>query len=177
MIAGAVTKLYSYDSAADTTPGAHVAADLDNSNGAINTHGALTAAHGATGANVGTTNSQTLTNKTLSGAVVSVALTTVAMKREAVTTTATLGTDTVIAGITAIGSSYTITIPTASITTNAGRIWVFKDEVGTCGNAYVVTIVGAGGETIDGQSTFVMCSNYESVKIYSDGAKLWVIPD
>ena len=159
----------------EANAGTHLDSDLDLLFAWDNAHEADTTAHGATGAAVGTTNSQTLTNKTLSGAVISVALTTVAMKREAVTTTATIASDTVIVGITAIASAYTITIPTASITANAGRIWHFKDEVGTCGNAYNITIATAGAETIDGQATYVMCSNYESVKFYSNGSDIFVI--
>ena len=43
-----------------------LASDLNEVSLSLNNHTASTAAHGATGANVGTTNVQTLTNKTLS---------------------------------------------------------------------------------------------------------------
>jgi hypothetical protein len=43
--------------------------EFDNIITELNAHTAATAAHGATGAVVGTTNTQTLTNKTLSGAI------------------------------------------------------------------------------------------------------------
>jgi hypothetical protein len=56
------------------TPAAGIAADdvqeaIEEVAGDVTTHAALTAAHGATGAVVGTTNTQTLTNKTLTDAV------------------------------------------------------------------------------------------------------------
>ena len=170
-----VTKLFPYDSAADTTPGAHVAADLDNTNNAHNAHTAATAAHGATGANVGTTNSQTLSNKTLSAAVISDALTTVSIKREAVTGDVNLAADTVIAGVSTLSASITITLTTAAITAQSGRIWHIKDETGVCGNAYTITIATEGAETIDGQATHVIISNYGSTKLYSNGTNLFIL--
>lgn len=49
---------------------AEVATALTTAQGYVTTHAALTAAHGATGAIVGTTNTQTLTNKTLTSPVI-----------------------------------------------------------------------------------------------------------
>ena len=48
----------------------NIANNGSNDHAAIDSHIAATAAHGATGAVVGTTNTQTLTNKTLSGATI-----------------------------------------------------------------------------------------------------------
>jgi len=161
-----------------SSPGTKIDADIDNTNDYINTHEAdQSAVHGVSGDLVGTSDSQTLSNKTLSACTVSAAMKQMALNREEVTTTATIAANTVITSITTIASSYTITIPTAQITGQAGRIFIFKDEAGTCGNAYNITIVGAGGELIDGQASYVMCSNYESVMFYSDGAALWTLPN
>lgn len=69
---------YSRATTVDSSPGGDstkqavldVDADLTTIFANLNTHEALTATHGATGAVVGTTNSQTLTNKTLTAPVI-----------------------------------------------------------------------------------------------------------
>ena len=58
-----------YTDDVDAAKGSEVSADLQSSANAYNAHEADTAEHGATGAVVGTTNTQTLTNKTITSSL------------------------------------------------------------------------------------------------------------
>jgi hypothetical protein len=147
----AITRLYTR-TGTQTSPGTKIDADIDQTNNALNAHEADTTSHGATGAVVGTTNTQTLTNKSLTTPNIT-SIGDFGLRREAVTTDATLTAETVIAGVTTLAADITITLLTAEITAIAGRVWHIKDEVGTCGDSYTITIVGEGGETIDGQAS------------------------
>jgi len=167
----ALTRLYDRDTT-QTSPGDKIDADIDQTNNAVNAHLADTTAHGGTGAVVGTTNVQTLTNKTLTSPVITGA-TTFGVLREAVTTDATLVATTVIAGVTTLAASITITLSTAAITATSGRVWIIKDETGACGNAYTITIATQGAETIDGQTSLVLAENYGTIKLYSNATNLF----
>lgn len=60
-----------------------------------------------------------------------------------------------------------ITLPTLQTTEN--RALIIKDAGGGA-TTYNITIQTEGSETIDGESTLVIDSNYSSVSIYSDGS-------
>lgn len=68
-----LAELVSYDNATSGLSATDVQGALDEIDGDLDTHIAATAAHGATGAVVGTTNSQTLTNKTLTAPTIGAA--------------------------------------------------------------------------------------------------------
>lgn len=63
-----ITRLYTR-TGVETSPGTKIDADIDNTNSGFNAHESDTTSHGATGANVGTTNTQTLTNKTINSSL------------------------------------------------------------------------------------------------------------
>ena len=65
-----------------------------------------------------------------------------------------------------------LTIPTAQAL--VGRKIIFKDAGGNA-STNNITIVTEGGELIDGQATYVMNSNYESITLYSDGTNWFII--
>ncbi len=72
-------------------------------------------------------------------------------------------------GITAGGDS--VTLPSA-VTAGNGRVYVIKDESGTAATNNI-TVSSASGN-IDGVSTFVMTTNYQSITVHSDGTN-WFI--
>jgi hypothetical protein len=71
-----------------------------------------------------------------------------------------------IIGVTSTAAPRTITLATADVV--RGRVIIVKDESGGAG-ANNITIQGQGGETIDGQASVVITSNYGVVRLYSDG--------
>lgn len=80
--------------------------------------------------------------------------------------TATLQDDIIIA--TASAGAFSITLPTAAsawdAATQTGKVLTFVNT-----HADDATIDGAGDETINGASTFVLDVQYERVKIVSNG--------
>ncbi|MDP7422811.1 MAG: hypothetical protein QGH40_13095 [bacterium] len=70
----------------------------------------------------------------------------------------------------ATGGAITITLPTASGI--AGRIYVIKK---VDGSNNVITIAAAGSEIIDGASTLVLESQYDSAQLVSGGSNWLVI--
>lgn len=84
--------------------------DLTSAVGFVNTHEALTETHGATGAVVGTTNIQTLTNKTISGATLSGTITGTAATLTGATLSGTL------TGGTLTGTTLTGTVTVSGAT-------------------------------------------------------------
>lgn len=72
---------------------------------------------------------------------------------------------------TATGAQ-TITLP--AVATNSGRVLIIKDADGNAG-ANNITIDGNASETIDGATTYVISTNYGSVKIYCDGNEWFTI--
>jgi len=66
-----------------------------------------------------------------------------------------------------------ITLPLASAVAD-GRIYIFKDEDGTA-NTNNITINRAGSDTIDGQTSVVVDSNFGSVQVVGDGSSQWFI--
>lgn len=66
----------------------------------------------------------------------------------------------------------TITIPTDLITAELKGITV-KDAGGNA-NTNNITIVGEGGELIDGQSSYIISFDYNAINIYSKSGLLYV---
>ena len=71
---------------------------------------------------------------------------------------------------TETGAVTSLTLPSAQ--TIEGRVIVIKDT----GNAstYSITIDTEGSETIDGDATLILDSDYEAVNLYSDGSNWFV---
>lgn len=65
-----------------------------------------------------------------------------------------------------------ITLPSALAV--AGRSFIIKDERGNAG-AQAITVVGQGGETIDGNPNVVLSVNYDIITVYSNGANWFKI--
>ena len=85
----------------------------------------------------------------------------------------TLGVNDYLIGKTAItAAGDTLTLPSAA--TIAGKVYVIKDESGNAGTDNI-TIATQAAETIDGQATFVINANYNSVTVYSDGTNWFVM--
>ncbi len=95
------------------------------------------------------------------------------LKRTAVSGNYTMLDTDFLLGVTSTSSAWTITIPTAVITSQAGRwvCWVF-DESGAAGTNNI-TIATEGAETINGAGTVAIDANYEGMMLYSDGTNLF----
>jgi hypothetical protein len=85
-------------------------------------------------------------------------------------TTYDLATDDYILHVTTAVTS--LTLPTAQV--GSGRTIIVKDGVGNAVNDNIV-IDTEGTETIDGQNTFTIDTNYESVTLYCDGSNWFII--
>jgi len=72
---------------------------------------------------------------------------------------------------TATAAVTSLTLPTVQLV--EGRVIVIKDAGGNA-NANNITINTQGAETIDGQNTLVINSDYGSVNLYSDGSNWFV---
>jgi hypothetical protein len=139
----------------------------------LGVHEALTAAHGATGAVVGTANTQTLTNKTIdynSNTITnlpssSVPLLSIASK----TTTYTAQTTDDVLLCDSSGGAFTITLYTA--VGNTGRVIVINKTEASGG---AVTIEGDGAETVGGNANRVLRFKDDSLRLCADGAN-WQI--
>jgi len=65
----------------------------------------------------------------------------------------------------------TVIVQTADIAVD-GRVFIVKDEFGMAGTNNI-TIVGEGGETIDGASSLVITVNYGVARLYSNSSDLF----
>ena len=70
-------------------------------------------------------------------------------------------------------ASFTLTLPDAS-TAYSGKRLIIKDEGGLC-TSYNIIVNAAGGQTIDGSSSYTLNSNYESVTLICNGTDEWFI--
>ena len=75
-------------------------------------------------------------------------------------------------GVTDTTAPRQITLRTSAI--KDGKIYKIKDESGGAGTNNI-TIVGQGGETIDGAANYVMTNNYECIEVISDGTNWFII--
>jgi hypothetical protein len=64
-----------------------------------------------------------------------------------------------------------ITIPTALMTDNFTVLIKHGSGSASVNN---ITIVGEGGELIDGEASLIINSNYDAVNLYSDGTNLFI---
>ena len=78
----------------------------------------------------------------------------------------------IIIGVTDTSAVRTITLQTADAI--AGRIYIIKDESGAAGTNNII-IATQGSETIDGDGTLVIASNYGGVMLYSDNVNWFSI--
>ncbi len=78
----------------------------------------------------------------------------------------------IIIGVTDTSAPRTITLQTVDAI--AGRIYIVKDESGGAGTNNI-TIVGEGGETIDGASSLIIASNFGGAMLYSDNVNWFVM--
>jgi len=154
--------------------GTHLDSDLDLLFAFDNAHDVSTTEHGATGANVGTTNTQTLTNKTLTSPVISGQINTLGLKYQTTAVTVNITTTTVVCGVTDVTADRTLTFLSADIAM-PGRVWFIKDEAGTCGKTNKIILATEGAETIDGQSTIDLVEPFGCIKIYSNGTNLFTL--
>lgn len=67
-----------------------------------------------------------------------------------------------------VGGAVTVNLPPAS---ESKRVYHVK-KLGTTGN---VTIDGDGSETIDGATTYVMSTQYQTVSVLSDGVGWYIV--
>lgn len=78
----------------------------------------------------------------------------------------TASVDDCIIGVDTSGGAVTVTLPSAGAV--AGKVFVIHDEGGSAGTNNI-TVATEGSETIDGNSTATINSNYGSLRVYSDG--------
>lgn len=68
-------------------------------------------------------------------------------------------------------SSITINLPSVHST---GTVYDIKDKVGLC-NINNITIVPASGDTVDGDSNYILNTNYEAAQVISDGSNWYLL--
>ena len=83
-----------------------------------------------------------------------------------------LATDYVI-GIATTTAAYTLSLPPAS-TAGVGKVYIIKD-IGGSATSNNITIDGYGSELINGQTTFPINTNYDSVGLICNGENWFTI--
>jgi hypothetical protein len=96
----------------------------------------------------------------------------ISYSRTNVATHATASTSDSILGVNAT-ASLEIRLPAASGFT-AGQYFTIKDEAGNA-NTYNIKITASSADTIDGQSSIILESNYSAVNLYSNGSDKFFI--
>lgn len=81
--------------------------------------------------------------------------------------------DTFVYLIVNTSASRNITLPSAA-SVSAGRIYIVKDSSGLS-NTNNITITASGADTVDGQSTQTLNTNYGSLTLVTDGSSNWYI--
>ena len=76
-------------------------------------------------------------------------------------------------GVTDTSAVRTITILSSAITDTNRYAWTITDETGGA-NAKNITVVGQGGELINGQPSAVIVEPYGSITVYSNGTNLLI---
>lgn len=93
--------------------------------------------------------------------------------RHAQTGTVTVLTSDIYIGCNSSGGAVTVNLPAAS-SAGAGKKLIIKDEGGAA-TTNNISIVGNGGDLIDGSGTQSLVVNYESVTLVCNGAGGWFI--
>lgn len=123
--------------------------------------------------NIDTTNDRVGVNTTGATSTLSVAGS-LGLQRTAIAdTNVTLTSTHCIIAYTSLTVGRTATLPSA--TTNAGRIYIIKDETGSAGTNNI-TVATTSSQTIDGATTYIIGANYGWVAVYSNGAN-WSVVD
>ena len=104
-----------------------------------------------------------LTNKTLNG---------IGWRAVTKSADATLADDELIVSVSASGASRTMTLPASSGRT--GKIYMIQKSDSSTNT---VTVDPNSTETINGQSTFILTAQYQSVMIWCDGANWFTQPN
>jgi hypothetical protein len=68
--------------------------------------------------------------------------------------------------VDASGSAITVQLPNAA---TLGRVFVIKDRTGSAGTRNITVTTVGGAVTIDGATTFVMNTNYQSIEVIGNG--------
>lgn len=98
-------------------------------------------------------------------------------KRTAVnSSTYTIANTDLIVGVTYTSTgSVTLTLPAVS-SGNVGRIIYIVDEGGNAGtHSITINVDNNSTETINGNTSLVMNSNYTSISLYNDGSTKWFV--
>lgn len=82
--------------------------------------------------------------------------------------TATVTDDTILANTQA--QNVTVTLLTAAAVT--GKLLTIK-KIDTSANSVIITTTSS--QTIDGQSSYVVSTNYSGVNVQSDGSNWWIV--
>lgn len=83
--------------------------------------------------------------------------------------TATIG------AVTNTSSARTVTLPSSGSNLAAGSIFFIKDESGAAGTNNITVSVNGGVKTIDGSTSYVINTNYGSLRVYYNGTNYFII--
>tara|TARA_Y100001938_G_scaffold148602_1_gene232796 strand:- start:12320 stop:13867 length:1548 start_codon:yes stop_codon:yes gene_type:complete len=80
-----------------------------------------------------------------------------------------------IIGVMSSQGATTITLPTIGRLKNPKLVkYIIKDESGQAAKN-TITILSSGGDTIQGSRSFILSTNNESLKLYTDGESKWYV--